>query len=356
MDSPPCREHDRSVERVERYVVQVAESNRMLVQCGVARWRISVLLLDNTTELLLKLECDNRLAFNGLRRELLDSVNFQIAAGQTHLDKAPFQDDDDEPELLTDERDRLERQIVSELELAAIERDFNRKTAYLVQNKFLSVQHGTVLKRLHKYRNEIYHEDKIRPATVEAAAKIYTYVVCDLMKRVRPGWVISMKTPDLDALFASQYPHSPSIAFLEPFADALLAQSPVGTPLVLSQTLSQHIIDRLDELDSDLDYIASGGGIHKTDEQTREKTLHRLVRVTNLFLSPDARKLTTHYGHVRKWRAAAVNLATIDDYMRAFDKFASLEAALEIIEEPVRDIVIAIDRNIEMEIDRRRGK
>ena len=85
---------------------------------------------------------------------------------------------------------------MSDGDLKKIESEFAPKVAYLQLNDAFSPSHAAVLRRMHLYRNEIYHDDKVRPATVEAAAKIYTYVVCDLMQRSSSSGVpIAMSAP-----------------------------------------------------------------------------------------------------------------------------------------------------------------
>jgi hypothetical protein len=119
------------MERVERLVVQISESNWLLRQGGVARWRISLMLLDNTAELLLKRECDNKLALNHLRREYLEVVRARIERGETEEAPAPFDDADEPRRNLVDIEEELERELATDDELSKIERDFGPKVTYL---------------------------------------------------------------------------------------------------------------------------------------------------------------------------------------------------------------------------------
>lgn len=339
------------MDRVERFVVQISESNRLLHQGGLARWRISLLLLDNTAELLLKLECDNRLALNHFRPSLLESIREQIGRGEITESPTPFDDDDEEPRLLVDMQAELEREIADDEELRKIDREFLPKVSYLQRNDFFTKSHAAVLKRLHHYRNEIYHEDRIRPDTVEAAAKIYTYVVCDLMKRLTSTGVaiaITAPTPELDVMYPDRQRHPYA---LDGYADDLLDQSPIDTPQKLAETLSEHLVGRLDELDGDLSYVATRGNNFATvvAEDDLAKTLEQILATT-----PQANKI--HYGTVRQWKGSARNLARSTEYVKAFEKFATTETALEDVEEPVRDVVRALDSHIEDMIDWRRGK
>ncbi|ORI14810.1 hypothetical protein BJI47_00925 [Rhodococcus sp. 1168] len=247
------------MDSVERLVVQVSESNRLLHQGGVSRWRISLMLLDNTAELLLKRECDSRLSLNHLGQGYYESVCAALERGETEEQPTQFDDDDELPRKLVDVKVELERELASDEELEKIESEFAPKVAYLQRNDVFSPFHAAVLRRLHLYRNEIYHDDKVRPATVEAAAKIYTYVVCDLMRRSSTSGVpiaFSVPTPELDALYPEQQHHPYE---LSRYADSLLSLSPIDTAEKLAETLSEHLIDRLEELDLDLSYVQTRG-------------------------------------------------------------------------------------------------
>ncbi|UTM40101.1 hypothetical protein MX572_25990 (plasmid) [Rhodococcus pyridinivorans] len=344
------------MDRVERLVVQVAESNDLLKRGGAARWRISLMLLDNTVELLLKIECDKLLRGNDLSLKYLDHIEALIASGREYTDPTPF-DDGGDPKPLTEIRDRYRRETLPADAIPKLENDFNRRVGYLITTGFLDNNYGGVLKRLHKYRNEAYHEDKIRPNTIEAAAKIYTFVACNLMERVKPGgWSMAGRgdLPDLRALFPDIEVASHS--FAAPYARPLLTQSPVGTPEELGRTLSEHLAERLDEIDSDLEYLATGGAPWaETDIQTRSNTLDKIVHIHNAMAAANGtKKLNADYRRISQWRSAASKLAIGTDYVKSFDRFASLEIAIEQVEDPLRSAVFALDGHLEDERERAR--
>lgn len=339
------------MDSVERLVVQVSESNRLLHQGGVSRWRISLMLLDNTAELLLKRECDRRLSLHHLSREYYELVCAALERGETEERRTPFDDDDEPPRKLADVKVKLERELALGGELEKIESEFAPKVAYLQRNNVFSPSHAAVIRRLHLYRNEVYHDDKVRPATVEAAAKIYTYVVCDLMQRSSSSGVpiaIDAPTPELDALFPEQQHHPRELGR---FADRLLALSPVDTAEKLAKTLSEHLLDRLEELDLDLSYVQTRGSNFGVvvDEESRAHALDEILSGCSL-----ARKIS--YRTVRQWKGSARKLGQSTDYVKAFEKFATTETALEGVEAQVRHVVRALDWHINEMIDWRRGK
>lgn len=179
-------------------------------------------------------------------------------------------------------------------------------------------------------------------ATVETAAKIYTYVVCDLMERLTPisePIEISAATPELDALYPDKLHHSHELGS---YARGLLAQSPIGAPEKLAEALFCHLLDRLDKLDHDLTYVASNGGDYgeMVDEQTRDGTLKAIF-------SRSASTKKVKYSNIRQWKAMARNLVGVTDCVKAFEKFATTEVALEVIEDEVLEAVRVIDRPAE---------
>ncbi|WP_094729039.1 hypothetical protein [Rhodococcus sp. RS1C4] len=335
----PQAEEEAKMESVERLVVQISESNRLLCQGGVARWRISLMLLDNTAELLLRRECNSKLALNYLGRQLYEEVREAMHRGETHQATSPRAAPGQTPRKLADIEAELKRQTVTEKEQSEIVGKFVPKVLYLQRNKLFSESHAAVLTRLHRYRNEIYHEDKVRPATIETAAKIYTYVVCDLMKRLTslPEPIeIGAVTAELDALYPGERHHSHK---LSSYAESLLAQSPIDAPEKLAEALSEHLLDRLEKLDHDLTYVASNGGDDRqiVGEQTRDRTLKAIF-------SRSAETKKVKYSKVRQWKGMARNLVRATDYVNAFEKFATAEVELEVIEDEVLHAVRLIDQ------------
>ena len=89
----------------------------------------------------------------------------------------------------------LQGKVVSNTRLKKIERDFNAKCDYLGQRGLLAGPQVRILKKLHKYRNETYHRDVLRPATLASAAKIYIYLVCSMMRNF-PVYMIALLASD----------------------------------------------------------------------------------------------------------------------------------------------------------------
>lgn len=336
------------MQRVEQIAVQVAESNRLLKEGGVARWRIGLVLLDGTAELLMKRACDGLLHDMEWTERHLKIVQQQISKGQEHEELPDWLLDGCEPELLSSVEARLTHQYAPPDEIEKIAADFNKKVSYLIRNGYMTQSHATVLKRLHKYRNEAQHEDTVRNDTVLEAAKIYTYVVCSMMKEFEVKSYGGMMPPDLAALLPAGT--RPSFDVQSLAADVLLADSPVGTPEDLAETLSEHLVWRIDEMLGFVDYLERGLPF-ETDTATRNRNLKK-AQVNPWDPSPQK---VLDCRDIERWRRTAKGISRSTDYVKSFDKFASLEMAIEPLEQLVVDAVRALDSHIEEQVDRRRG-
>lgn len=338
------------MQRVEQIAVQVAEANRLLKQGGVARWRIALVLLDGTAELLMKRACDRLLSDMAWTERHLEIVRQRISEGKKYEELPDWlQDDETPPRLLSSIEDSLKGQFATPEEIEKIESDFNKKVSYLIRNGYMTQSHATALKRLHKYRNEAQHEDTVRQNTVHEAAKIYIYVVCSMMKEFKTNSYSEPMPRDLAALLPAGT--TPSFETQSLAADILLADSPVGTPKDLAETLSEHLVWRIEELLDFVDYLELGLPF-ETNTDTRNRNLKK-IQVN--WWTPAPRKVLD-CRDIERWRRTAKGISRSTDYVKSFEKFASLEMAIEPLEQLVQSAVRALDSSIDLEVDRMRGR
>lgn len=114
-----------------------------------------------------------------------------------------------------------------------------------------------MLEKLHQYRNEAYHRDHVRADSIRSAVRIYANVVCTLLRDFpAPGIGIGMTVPDG---LQHHVPNPRQLWFDLPerIAQRLLERPDVATGSDLSQALSLHLLDRLDELRGGLDEAGS---------------------------------------------------------------------------------------------------
>jgi hypothetical protein len=208
--------------------------------------RLGLMLLDSAAELLLHRECLSRLQWAEEYRHMVRRA------------KDMHQTTDTEPESLAELREKL----VPVARCRQIDRDFSAKCDYLLGLGVLAEPHARVLKKLHKYRNEAYHRDRLRLGTLASAAKIYVYLVCSLMQdfpmRGTDGVIHLPPCPPAGLLKYLEGGESwvPLMLDTGPglqarIASRLLAAAGIALPSGMGEVLSQHFCGRLDALEEE---------------------------------------------------------------------------------------------------------
>ncbi len=150
----------------------------------------------------------------------------------------------------------------------SISRDFNAKCDYLRELGLLADPHARVLKKLHKYRNETYHRDHLRPATLESATRIYIYLVCAIMRDGFAGHIIGFPAEPPAGLVKYLAPDERGLKLvlgpwqeIQPrIASTMLSESGVVGPCQLGEQLSQHVSARLDGIEKGVPRAGDGMG------------------------------------------------------------------------------------------------
>ena len=329
-------------------------SCRLGLMTDEAHVRLGLVLLDSAAELLMHRQCDWLLLQAEQDRGLLQTYKaIYDATGRGANTVAELQD-----------------KVVSNTRLKKIERDFNAKCDFLGERGRLAEPQIRILKKLHKYRNETYHRDELRSATLMSAARIYIYLVCSMMRDF-PVFMIGYSASDPPPALASymtENEHGPGLLGVGTKLQAriamrLLDESGVAEPAQLGHVLSQHVCDRLTGLEKaaeeSADFLCQQG----EDEGWDLEAILRLVQLdpeewARVRSSADARTLDTlvHGEQIRQWRAAAQALAEETDDLTAFAAFADLEDVFESVEARVLKLAMDIDSEIQMQFDLARGK
>jgi hypothetical protein len=127
--------------------------------------RLGLMMIDSAAELMMYRETDYLLLRGAKYEEWLKHAEEALAQGfgdQQYIDE-------------------LRGKLFSKTQRRKIERDFNAKCDLLVRENLIDVAQARVLKKLHEYRNETYHRDGLRPATLASATRIFIYLVCMMM-------------------------------------------------------------------------------------------------------------------------------------------------------------------------------
>jgi hypothetical protein len=239
-----------------------------------------------------------------------------------------------------------------------LNRYFDAKLAFLSErHSIVDARVASVLSHLHKYRNEAYHEARLRPETIATATAILIEVNCTLLETIRIGPVHS--SADDYSWLRERFGADPQ--------DLLFSIDPVVTSFrkrvrsargPLGEELADHLDSRLEELRDGLNYVVSATSIETEEEVLvlaqlpqdfdvlRIALKDAAATVHNLRTTADLDMLATEITAVRE----------IEDSIDSFNQFAELEAKLESIENPVNELVRRVDESIQLEVDMARGK
>jgi hypothetical protein len=339
------------MERLERLTVQLAEAKRLAARGYVAHSRLALLLLDNAAETMLYHESHWILQLEAWRSKALA----RLQEVRESLEAPP-------PDLL-DEIAELEAAVLSPKRIKEIEERFDAKVNLLVQRNVEGVSEtiGRCLKKLHKYRNDTYHRDRIRPKTLKTAVDIYFYLCCKLLGEM-PAHVMMVSGPMPPGLVE---PLGQAVG-LGLGASAVVSGWLLGNEDLESQqiqrALSDHMRERLDQFDEDLTWTAetledlSGASWLPSDVlnfiQIEDEDFAWPMSLEEIrkFPVPVSRK------RLEGWRKRAGGLAGITPTIKAFAGFADLEDQFEKIENPLNILMTSIDAEIQHRIDVMRGK
>jgi hypothetical protein len=345
--------HAEDVERLERLVVHVEEAVRLGAMADEAHLRLGLMLLDSAAELLMHRVCEPRLDHAEAEREILRGFEAMYEATGRGTETIA----------------ELRGKVIPGSRRRRIERDFGAKCDYLHEQGLLAGPQARVLKKLHKYRNETYHRDQLRPETLASAAKVYIYLVCSMMRDfpVQMMCYGAELPAGLLRYLASDERGIRLVLDVGPglqarIAARLLDESGVDHPARLGEALSQHVRDRLGDLEraawEPASFLARPG-----DDCWDLEAILGLVQIDSGDLgrvrsSDDARSLAVpvRVVQIRQWRAAGEALAVQADDLAAFAAFADLEDAFEPVEALVMKLAMDVDREIQLQTDFARGK
>jgi hypothetical protein len=331
------------VDSLERLVVHVEEAMRLGCMNDDPHLRLGLIMLDRPAELLLHRECDSRLRWAGQYRELIRGAEeWRVTMGKELTSAAGLQE-----------------KAVPAAQCKRIDRDFSAKCDYLVGLGVLAEPRARVLKKLHKYRNEAYHRDRLRLGTLASATRIYAHPVCILMRDFPQHGTggITHLTPyvpagllkylDDDEDWVSLMLDRRKCAGLQArIASRLLAEAGPGLTSVV-EVLSQHFCGRLDAVREAAEDVASFFCQPGRDEGWDWKAALGLAQLDlpRLPSSGQARSAAVPVGpgHIRQWRAEGEALAAQADDLAAFAAFADLEDAFEPVEALVMDLLSEVE-------------
>ncbi|WP_406324900.1 hypothetical protein OG784_42295 [Streptomyces sp. NBC_01617] len=322
------------MERLELVVVQLTEAQRLIGSGRAPQLRLAFILLDNAVEVVLHRLVQQALMLNDLHTGLLKKLEGLQAAGV---------DDKELHELLTQTRS----QIVGGKELRALESFFDKKVSFLAERDAVPVELPGVLKKLHQYRNEVYHQDKLRPEILLPAVRVYFDVACTVLESYSP-YSLSYSSdyapgPEMQP-FVGRGPVLMGTALPKKIAARLRAELHLDLAGVRT-AFSSYLLARLDNLETrlasidDLPWLVAGDAL-RIAQFPRERPF-------------DLEKSRGRPGKYRKadlsrWRAGAQALtASSTDKHTLITQYATIEDELEPLETLVHTAADEIEQGIE---------
>ncbi|MFD5305097.1 hypothetical protein [Streptomyces rochei] len=331
------------MERLELIVVQLEEAKGMIEKGRVPNLRLAYLLIDSVTELILHRTVQTELQHQGMLKKLL------LAYQQNESYGMPV----DAEEVAS-----IEAKIVSKSDLKDIDRNFDAKVGLLVRRNLLDKALGPVLAKLHKYRNEMYHRDKLRPEIIRPATLIYFDSACTVLESYRQ--MIITYPSDLGAeICRFTGGRRPGFGETTDLPKKIAAQlrREVGLDISLVRSaLAAYLDARLDQMVDGLEFIEDNLG---GPPLVRGDAL-RLVQA-NLAANPTleqvrGRKYQYSKADLEQWRTRIAALESITDKHALVSEYAAIEDSFEPLEEKIKDAVLQVDYEVQSQIDFARGK
>jgi hypothetical protein len=161
------------LERLEIMAVQLDEAKAFLARGTVSHARLAFILLDNAAEVIMRRNVEVRLTHNTTMERVLKKWKEIL---QQHPGDAEARR----------HHDKVAREVVPRAARKELAWSFDAKVDFIRDRGDLQETESRVLKKLHRYRNELYHRDRIRPETVRSACLLYFDMACVLFERLPP--------------------------------------------------------------------------------------------------------------------------------------------------------------------------
>lgn len=337
------------MQRLTYILFQLDEALRYIDDGRIERLRLALLLLDNAAELQLDRRVRDDLAIEEIKertREQTLLISELIPESKAEL-----------PEILTE---LVAWQPLTKAQKRALDRFFDEKLRFLSERyTTLDPALAKILAYLHRYRNEAYHEGHVRIETIRTAALIHFEANCALLLTVFTvhSYASNEDYSWLEERFGIKSTGIFMGGGLQAVVDGL--RKPVLPTLgSVVDTLMAHLNSRIEGLLSDLDFIVDGSRPASREEAARVAQLYAALERKEDVASADPE---TYVGRwtlesVRATEQSVGTLAQAVDRIDAFSRFADIEQEIEAYEKDISPLVVFVDRMVDEEIDRRRGK
>lgn len=340
------------LERLEMMAVQLDEAKAFIERGTVNHARLAFILLDNAAEVMMRRNIAVLLMHNRTMEQVLKRWKEILAQ---HPDNAEARRHHDE----------VEQEVVPKATRKRLANYFDPKVDFLQERGNIQPTESRALKKLHSYRNELYHRDQIRLETVRSACLLYFDLACTLFERLDQSEVHTMtlhkEAPPALRKFkpageTTDYPTQEDIARS---LRSVLGIDGAG----FKKTLVTHLTSRLDDLEqmiSSADDALFGEWAELMPTGPWRQAIIHLAQWEQEDLPPLEQLLNSKIRYddsdLARWRQQVSGLQAVADKLELFAAFADIEDSFEPFEAQMTALDIRIDYEQELELDRLRGK
>jgi hypothetical protein len=225
------------------------------------------------------------------------------------------------------------------------------------RSKSLSKALADSLQHLHRYRNEAYHRNEVRPDTIRAACLILLEINCEMLNIPRAH--MSYRSDREYSCLKERFGVERMLSREE--VEGIVQQLRAGLipeTAHIADILADYMVGRFEAFHGELDYIVMN--LQQVADQEAaliEAFEYRESRVDNPENEIPPLKIerrTLAWFKVREEQVALIRSAKTR--LDAFEQFADIERDLEPTETAVSEVVSQIGSYIDMQVDIARGK
>jgi len=340
------------LERQEMMAVQLDEARDFLARGTVSHARLAFILLDNAAEVIMRRNVEVGLAGNMFLERIRDQWKKILAEDSGNAEARR-------------QHDEVESEIVPRSFRKDLANKFDAKVDFIRDRGDIQETEARILKKLHKYRNELYHRDRVRSQTIRSACLLYFDIACTLFERLAQSQfsivTIHMQVPPALRKFSA--PGTDSYPTVEQIAVCL--RSGLGIDDAgLKKALAAHLTARLDDLDAavsrvqDMLFGTLPGLIPSVP--WRQMVVHLAQwegkELPESFDELLAAQVQYREADLTSWRQRVAGLQEVTERLELFAAFADIEEDFEPFEEGMTALDLRIELEIQREVDMQRGK
>ena len=263
------------------------------------------------------------------------------------------------------QHDDTESNVVSKRARKLLADKFDLKVDFIRDRGGIQETEARVLKKLHKYRNELYHRDHIRPKTIRSAGLLYFDMICTLFERL-PQAQFSIVTIHMQAP-AELRKFSPAGTDGYPTVEQIAASLRSGLGIddaALKKALTAHLTARLDDLDMAISRVEGllFGALPELapSDPWRQLVIHLAQwedeELPGSFDELLAAQVRYWEADLAAWRQMVTGMQDVTARLELFAAFADTEDAFEPFEERMMALDLRLELEIQRDVDMRRGK